>query len=188
MAEWVYEELQLDRLLMIPAAVPPHKQHQITPASQRLEMLQRAVQDDSRLEISDYEIRRALDVEHSKPSYTLHTLQHFAQYYSGAELWWVIGMDSLYQLHSWYGFEQLPNYARFAVLPRPLTQAPELEHYVQTHLPMFQGKLDFLEMPELTIASSHIRARLQQGKTCRYLLHPAVWAYIQNQGLYSPSA
>lgn len=185
LAEWVYEELQLDQLLLLPAAVPPHKQHSITPASQRLEMLQLAVKDDPRLSVSDYEIRRA---QHDgQPSYTLHSLQHFAQLHQGDTLWWIIGLDSLYQLHHWHEFEQFPHYARFAVLPRPVPNAPDLKAHIHTYLPHFKTHLDFLEMPELAVSSSAIRRRLAQGKTCRYLLPHGVWKWIQEKQLYASS-
>ena len=180
MAEWVQQSLDLDRVLFVPAAVPPHKAHMITPAAQRLEMLQLAIAGNPGFEISQIELQR------EGPSYTLHTLQAMRQLLPVAELWWVIGLDSLLSLHSWYGYEQFPNYARLAVIPRPgaLSLGADLDSYLASRLPAFVGHLDWVEMPRLEIASSAIRARLTQGLSCRYLLPPPVWEYLLAQGLY----
>lgn len=185
MAEWVHQSLALERVLLVPAAVPPHKFHLITSAEHRLEMLRRAIGDNPALEISTAELER------SGPSYTLHTLEHFSTLYPQARLWWVIGLDSLLSLHTWYGFEGFASLARLAVIPRPnqsLAERAEIDAHVRIHLPGFIDLIDWIDMPRLEIASSSIRAWLAQGLSCRYLLHPAVWDYIRSQGLYWSSA
>lgn len=178
MAEWVHQELKLDRCLLIPAARPPHKRHQITETKHRLKMLELATDNNPQLELSTIELKR------SGPSYTLYTLQDFAQTYPEAKMWWVIGMDSLLALHTWHRYQEFPEYARLAVLPRPGEEVQNIEDYLQTHLPMFTKSVDYISMPRLDISSSQVRTRLKAGKTCRYLLHQDVWQYIVEQGLY----
>lgn len=183
MAEWVLQTLALEQVLFVPAAVPPHKFHQITPAEHRLEMLRLAISDNPAFEISTVELERA------GPSYTLHTLQHFSTIYPQAQLWWVIGLDSLLSLHTWYGFEQFAGLARLAVIPRPVqnpAERAEIEAHVQQYLPDFVGRIDWIDMPRLEISSSAIRHWLGQGLSCRYLLAPSVWTYLQGHGLYLP--
>lgn len=180
-AEWVQQSLGLDQMLFVPAAVPPHKYHAITPALHRVRMLELAMHEDPRFDVSTIELSR------SGPSYTLHTLQHMARELEDAEIWWVVGLDSLMSLHTWYHYEQFPKYARLAVLPRPgqkITDADQLEDYVAEHLPMYVGHVDWIDMPLLEISSSSIRTWLHEGRSCRFLLPPAVWEYIQHQGLY----
>ena len=185
MAEWVLQSLGLERVLFVPAAVPPHKFHLITPAAHRLEMLRLALAGNPVFELSTVELER------SGPSYTLHTLQHFAAASPQTQLWWVIGLDSLLNLHSWYGYEQFPAYARLAVIPRPnqqLAQRAEIEEHIRTRLPAFVSAIDWIDMPRLEIASSAIRTWLGQGLSCRYLLPAAVWDYLQAQELYRPKS
>lgn len=180
-AEWVQQSLGLDQMLFVPASVPPHKFHTITPALHRVKMLELAIGDDPRFGVSTIELTR------SGASYTLHTLQQMHRELPDAELWWVIGVDSLLSLHTWYHFEQFPRYARLAVLPRPErvpADSDQLEDYLAERLPMFVGHMDWIEMPRLEIASSSIRAWLREGRSCRFLLPPTVWDYIQHQGLY----
>lgn len=185
MAEWVQQTLALDQVLFVPAAVPPHKFHQITPASHRLEMLRLALADNTAFSLSTVELER------SGPSYTLHTLQHFSTIYPQLELWWVIGLDSLLSLHTWYGYREFPNYARLAVIPRPqqsLAERSEVDAHIDRCLPEFRGSIDWIDMPRLEIASSAIRRWISQGLGCRYLLSPPVWQYIRQSGLYSGAA
>lgn len=181
-AEWVQQSLGLDQLLFVPAAVPPHKFHAITPALHRVRMLELAMAEDPRFGVSTIELGR------TGPSYTLHTLQQMSRELGAdTELWWVVGLDSLMSLHTWYHYEQFPKYARLAILPRPdqkLSERDELEDYLAEQLPMFVGHVDWIEMPRLEISSSSIRNWLREGRSCRFLLPPAVWDYIQHQHLY----
>ena len=100
MAEWIQQELQLDRCLFIPAARPPHKHHQITATQHRLKMLQLAIANNPDLDISTIELKR------KGPSYTLYSLQDFAKKHPEAKIWWVIGMDSLLTLHTWHKYQE----------------------------------------------------------------------------------
>lgn len=181
MAEWVQSALGLDCVYFVPAASPPHKQHLITPAEQRLKMLELAIASNNRFAISEIELQR------SGPSYTLYTLQDFAQAYPDAQIWWVLGLDSLLNLHTWFEYQQFPQYARLAVLPRPDAdlQKQDLEAYLSRHLPMFSDRVDWIDMPYLEIASSLIRERFQHQQSCRYFLSPSVWDYIQTHNLYT---
>ena len=178
MAEWVHQELHLDRVFFIPAAHPPHKTHLITDAKHRLKMLQLATADNPHLEVSTVELERV------GPSYTLHTLQKFANMHPKVMIWWIVGMDSLLSLHTWHQYEAFVNYARLAVLPRPGERVEHLNEYIKSNLSMFYGHIDFVSMPLLDISSSDIRNRLKAEKSCRYLLHQDVWQYIVGQGLY----
>lgn len=181
MAEWVQSALDLDCVYFIPAASPPHKQHLITATEQRLKMIELAIANNSRFQISEIELQR------EGPSYTLYTLQDFVRLYPNAQIWWILGLDSLLNLHTWFEYQQFPKYARFAVIPRPHSplQKPDLEDYLNQHLPMFKHRVDWIEMPHLEIASSLIRERLQNRQSCRYFLSSSVWDYIHAQGLYT---
>jgi len=184
-AEWVQQALALDQVIFIPAGSPPHKQHLLTPAQQRLEMLQAAIADNPRFSLS------TLELERSGPSYTLLTLQDFRAQWPQAEIWWVLGLDSLLNLHHWHRYHEFPAYARLAVTPRPgqtLQSEATVTAHIQDYLPEFTDQIDWINMPLLDISSSALRKWIQNQKTGRYLLHPAVWQYIKEHGLYRPNS
>lgn len=182
LANWVYHNLALDQLIFLPAALPPHKQQKrVTPFAQRLQMLQLALADRSEFQIS------SLENERGGPSYTVDTLSLFKHKYSHSQLWWILGLDSLYQLSSWNRYREISRYARLLVLPRPGQQSdqwPQVQSFVNEHLPEFSGLIDWLEMPRLAISSSEIRGWCKDGQDCRYLVPESVWQYIQEQELY----
>lgn len=182
MANWVHHGLKLDRVIFVPAAQPPHKQaQQVSSFEHRWQMLRLATANNPAFELSDLEQQR------TGPSYTVDTLKAFGSIYPQDQLWWVIGLDSLYQLPTWHRYQDLLIYARLAVLPRPgkaSDQWQQVQHYLQTHLPGFENHLDWLEMPRLDLASSEIRRYCKAGKNCRYLLPDPVWEYVQQTELY----
>lgn len=184
-AEWVQHSLKADRVMFIPAAVPPHKQHQITPAAQRLQMLERALADNRHFDLC------TLELERQGPSYTLDTLQTLkATWPADTQFWWVMGLDSLLQLHTWHRYREFPHYARLAVTPRPeqtISEPAEIQAHIRQQLPEFTDCLDWVDMPRLAIASSEIRMWRRQGQSCRYLLPPGVWDYIEAHRLYGPT-
>lgn len=183
LANWVYHNLGLDQLVFVPASQPPHKQQkQVTPFADRLMMLQLALQERPDFHVS------TLEHERTGPSYTVDTLALFKQKYPQAQLWWILGLDSLYQLNTWHRYLEIPNYARLAVLPRPDQQSgdnwSQVKSFIDQHLLGFRAIIDWVEMPRLAISSSEIRAWCQSGQDCRYLIPNAVWQYIQDQELY----
>jgi nicotinate-nucleotide adenylyltransferase len=91
------EQLDADRVIVIPGARPPHKQGAVlTPAADRLELCRLAVRGDPLFEVSDWEARQA------GPNYTLHTVRHFRETLpESSRLYWLIGMDSLAELAGW---------------------------------------------------------------------------------------
>src|SRR5690606_35178581 len=105
--------LELDRLLLIPSAAPPHKRGRVAAtAEQRLEMVRRAVRGDARFEVSDVELRR------EGPSYTVDTLRHLRERWPACELFLVIGGDQFRELHSWHQPDEVVRLARLAVVSR----------------------------------------------------------------------
>ncbi len=182
LANWVYHNLALDQLIFVPAAIPPHKQDKpVTAFDKRLEMLELAIADRPEFQVS------TLERERTGPSYTFDTLHIFKQNHPQVQIWWIIGLDSLYKINSWYRYQEIPDYARLAVLPRPGKQSdqwPQVQAYIKSHLPGYVNAVDWIEMPRLAISSTEIRNWCQEGQNCRYLTPDSVWQYIQQHGLY----
>ena len=107
------EALGLDRLIVVPTGVSPHKQSGgQTTAPQRLEMCRRQFGELPDVTISDYELDK------KGPSYTVKTIEYFKKLYPGDELFLIIGSDMFLTLPQWYEFEKIINLCVIAVAAR----------------------------------------------------------------------
>jgi nicotinate-nucleotide adenylyltransferase len=177
LAEQARIQLQLDRVLFIPAAQPPHKPvAEVTPIVHRLSMLERAIAGNSFFEIS-----RA-DIDRAGPHYTVDLLTILREIYLEAEFFFLMGSDSLVDLPRWRDPHRLIQLTWLAVTPRPgyVVHMPLLEQA----LPGISRRLIWLDAPFLDIASHDLRQRVRQGGSIRYLVPPEVEAYIHAHGLY----
>ncbi len=178
----VAERLGCARTLLIPSARPPHKpEHVLPPAVDRVAMCGLATQDDTAFEVSDWETRQ------SGPNYTLHTVEHFAQELGpGAALHWLIGMDSLHELASWYRATELVEACTIVTAARPGFDPPARSTLAASFAPAQVDKLlaHIADSPRIDIASTDIRSRVSAGLSIRYLVPEAVRRYIAERGLY----
>lgn len=173
------DELDLESVILLPAGDPYHKTTPRTAAHHRLAMAEIAAPADSRLAVSDCDIVR------QGATYTHDTVQIFRQHFPAAELWLLIGMDSLLQLHTWHRWQNLVRQCRIAAAPRPgssLAQAPApLQTWLAEALP--QGRLHILQAKPLPISSSQIRQQIAAEHTSPDI-PPAVLDYIRQHQLY----
>lgn len=169
LASDVYEALGLDRVVLVPAAVPPHK-HGLprTPAALRLEMLRAAVAGDPRFEVADLELRRA------GPSYSVDTLRELRGRWPDAALFFVLGADQLRELPSWREPDEVARLATLTGVAR------------DGQAPVAPGGYDVEVVPitRIDVSSSMIRDRAAAGRGVRYFVPPAVEAIIEREGLY----
>lgn len=167
-ASEVHSALGLDRLLWIPAAVPPHKRGRVrTSAAARLAMVRAAVRDDPRFEVDDLELRRP------GPSYTVDTLRALGERFAGSALFLILGVDVLRDLHSWHQPDQIARLARLVVLARAGESAP-IEYDVRV-----------VEGPRIDISATDIRQRVAERRSIRYLVPDGVREIIEREGLYT---
>ncbi len=173
-AEHVCEALGLDRIMFVPASVPPHKQqrHDIAPAEHRLNMLLLAVEGNARFEVSDMEVRRG------GISFTVDTLRDMKLRYPTHRHFLLVGMDNLNEFGTWKEPEMILRMAQVVVMTRPgSVPGAGGSQYIE--------KMTICEVPEIGIASREIRQRVAEGKSIRYLVPDAVLKYIAEQKLYS---
>jgi nicotinate-nucleotide adenylyltransferase len=177
-AQEAADALRLDSVLFLPAAIQPLKQgRRTTPAPARLAMIERAIADNPRFQIS-----RA-DVDHPGVSYTVDTLTRLrAAWGRDAAFWFIIGEDSLANLLAWRDPAGIIAQARLAVASRPEVQVPWAR--LDAALPALRGRIDAVPAPSIAISATDLRARVAAGRTIRYLVPPAVEAYIAEHGLY----
>ncbi len=176
MALCALETARLDRVLMLPSGNPPHKPH-ITPAEDRWRMLVAACAGRKGLEPCREEIDREGVI------FTVDTLSLLREKYPRADLYYLIGADTLMELKHWREYGRVLRLTRFLVCPRSSRyQADELEEE-RSRLTMLGGDIRWLDMDVLDVSSTQVRQAIQEGRPAPHLPVP-VQEYAQVCGLY----
>lgn len=172
MAQSALEKFDLEKIIFVPSFWPPHKSRQnVLDASKRLEMVRLAVKDNPSFEVCDVEIKRG------GKSYTIDTIRYFHdQYPAGTKFFFILGYDSLADLHRWHQIDELLKMTSFIVINRP--------GFKPTNSRIPQRKVLSAMMPGLEISSSYIRECLRSHKTVKYLVSEPVLEYIRKNSLY----
>jgi nicotinate-nucleotide adenylyltransferase len=180
-AEEARIKLGFSEVLFVPAGQPWRKRdHNITPAVHRVEMVRRAIADNPHFKLC------TLEVERPGPSYTVDTLTMLRkQLGNGASLFFILGRDTLAELPLWKEPKKLVQLCRLVVAPR--LGSKDLKH-LETSIPGLLDKVIQLDMPVIGISSAEIRRRIAQGLTIRYLVPAEVGKYITEQKIYPTSA
>lgn len=155
-ARLAYAALAPDKLLVIPAADPPHKALAAgspTP-EERFELTKLAFRDFPEAEISDVELRRGGE------SYTSDTVEELAREYPGAELWLVIGTDMLTSFERWHEFRSILAGAALAVLSRNEGELPEIERCAARFEALYGARVRIIDAAPLPMSSSEMRDML----------------------------
>lgn len=175
--------LRLDLVLFVPAGEPPHKQGRaITPVEHRLAMVELAIASNPAFRLS------RIDVDRSGPSYTVGTLERLrCELGPEAQLWFVMGADSLADILTWRDPPRLLQLARIAAAGRPDAPPPD-PSVLEEALPGARERIDLVQVPLLQISASDLRARIAQGRPIKYLVPDAVERYIAEHGLYGEGA
>ena len=177
-AEEARIKLGFNEVLFVPAGQPWRKlDRNITPADHRVEMVRRAIADNSHFKLC------TLEVERPGPSYTVDTLKMLQkQLGSKASLFFILGRDTLSELPLWKEPKKVVQLCRLVVPPR--LGSKDLRH-LETAIPGLLDKVIQLDMPVIGISSAEIRQRIAQGLTIRYLVPAEVEKYITEQKVYS---
>ena len=176
------EQLGLDKLVLIPDRVPPHKALPEGSASpeQRLEMATLAAAElGKRAEVSDRELRR------SGPSYTSDTLAELREEYPEDTLWLLMGSDMFLSLQTWHAPEEIMALARIAPFSREAEDESAAFAAQQSRLERAYGaQIQIVQNPEVReLSSTEVRAALAAGRGSD-LLPPAVYGYVLREHLY----
>ncbi|WP_201371388.1 nicotinate-nucleotide adenylyltransferase [Ktedonobacter robiniae] len=195
-AEEVRVALNLSYILFIPTGQPPHKRtHHLTPSQHRLAMVERAIASNPFFACS------RIEVDWSGPSYTTDTLKRLREELgSRACLYFIIGWDSLLDLHKWHDPEGIlaqltalvavgrPGYSASGALGNPFDQDnldnTEYNTKLEERLPGITQRLRLVQAPMLEISSTDLRQRVAQGRPIRYQMPDAVTEYIHEHHLY----
>lgn len=181
LAETARETLGLDRVLFVPAGIPPHKRDRgITCGNLRAEMVRAAVSGYPEYEVSAFEI------DSDEISYTVRTLRHFHQLWPGSEFVLIVGSDTLRDIPHWYEPAELCRLASPAAAHRAGDTPPDytpLEEFVSSER-LEEFKKLVIPMPLLEISSTEIRNRVSEGRSIRFLTPDRVIEMIAQHGLY----
>jgi nicotinate-nucleotide adenylyltransferase len=182
LAEQCREQGRLDQVLFIPAPRPPHKQERpLTPFAQRVEMLSLALAGNPAFRIDE--------LERDRPglSYTVTTLEELCSRQADAELFLLVGSDTLSDFSTWYSPARILELASLLVMVRPgwpIITAEQLQRALS--LPKDNDvRLQIADVPLIDISSRDLRRRIAEGRSVRYMVPRAVEAFIHEKRLYT---
>ncbi len=179
-AEVARAELDLDKVIFIPAGRPPHKQQQIITGSEhRYLMTVLATSSNPNFEVS------RIEVDKDELAYTIDTVKDMRRTYGeDATIYFITGADAVLELLTWYKIQELLTLCRFIAVTRPGFDKRDLEQKIGEIASKYNGEIICIEVPLLAISSTDIRERSRSGKPIKYLLPEAVEEYIEKNGLY----
>lgn len=176
--EYIKEEMGLDKVIFIPTGNPPHKEIEVS-AEDRYEMVRLAISPNPDFEISDIETTRV------KMSYTVDTIRELKKIYKEEKLYFLIGLDSLFQLRTWKKIGDLSQEIEFVVALRPgYINKEEINKEIDFLRENFGTKINLIKTPLYEISSTDLRDRIHEGKSLRYLIPKKVLDYIEESGFY----
>ena len=181
LAREAWSVLDLEYVLFVPNADPPHKKDQVvTAASHREAMVAAAIADEPGFLLSRIELERA------GPSFAVDTVSALASQSRAAGLpdpWFILSAEALAELDSWKEPQRILELCRIAVAPRAGVVSQDGE-WLSKHYPGFEDRFMFLDGPNIDIASTDIRRRTAAGHSIEGAVPEVVQQYIAEQGLY----
>lgn len=177
LVECMKNELSLDKVILMPAGVAPHKScDEYVSSEDRFNMCVLATDDMDYIEVSDYEINK------SGKSYTVHTIEHLRSIYPEDELYLLVGSDMLLTFDEWYNYEKILNNVVLCAVSRSNDDFESLEIKAQK-LRNF-GKVYISHLDGKPMSSSKIRQLIKNNKDLSCYLPKKVVQYIKVHSLY----
>ncbi|MDO5560094.1 MAG: nicotinate (nicotinamide) nucleotide adenylyltransferase [Oscillospiraceae bacterium] len=172
------KELGLDKVIFVPANIPPHKSSRELAANDiRLEMCRLAVSGHDDLEVSDFEMTQ------TSKSYSIYTVLHFRQMYPDDTLYLLIGSDMLFSFDTWYRYQDILKNVRLAVMSRENGENDRLRKKTQ-ELQQY-GKVHIIGSPPYPVSSTEIRSKIKNREKYSCYLAEKVVQYITLMNLYT---
>lgn len=176
------QRLELDRVIYLPTAVPPHKPEvSFAPAHARFAMVELALLDQPDLEVSP------LELTPGRPAYTADSLKYFQQTFPTDELFLIIGGDSLAELHTWDRWQGIPELAQLAVLTRPDWTWQEVCNNVPAELQQLAAsdRVHFIHNRPVAVSATALRRQIASGEApAPREMSGLVLQYIRKYSLY----
>lgn len=174
----VKKALGLDRVILIPSGISPHKLNDEYASSiDRLEMCRLACEELEGFEVSDYEILQA------RKSYTVYTVNHFKELFSNDKLFWLVGSDMLLSFDTWFKYREILGNVTIAAISRTGDDTDRLVKMSEKLLEY--GECIVVNADALTISSSEIRTMIKNSCDITCYLNRKVVEYIILKRLYN---
>lgn len=179
LAEKAREAFELDKVIIVPAAIPPHKIGEVTTEAQhRLKMVELAIKGNPWFEVSTVELDR------EGPSYSIDTIRELKKNLSDPESALILGFDSLLELYSWKDYRSILEETKIITAFRPgypiITNNQHWPPFIKGYL----ERILVLEAPLIDISSTWLRVELMYGRSIRYLVPDPVIEYINANNIY----
>ena len=171
LAQECWHQLELDKVIFIPAFISPFKKEEETVSSADcLNMIRLSLEGDDRFEISTFELDR------EEISYSIDTIKHFREIYPepDKELFFLTGADSAESLSMWKGIDQILELSTFVIATRPGWGEDS----------SYEARVKRIVIPSIDISSTDVRRRIQKKDPIDFLVQSEVVKYIRNKGLY----
>jgi nicotinate-nucleotide adenylyltransferase len=175
-AKAAIECAQLDRVLFVPSAQPPHRTAAVAPAEDRFAMTNLAVQGEPRFEVSDVEVRRG------GRSYTVDTLNELHRAFPNDELFLILGWDAARLFRTWREPERVSELASLVTVDRPGMAPPTPSEIAVLRLD--PARVVNCHVPTPDVSGSALRRAIASGQPVAGQLPPAVERYIAERHLY----
>ena len=177
-AEEARTQLGLEQVVFVPAGQPPHKQGRaITSPCHRLAML------DLALASNPHFLSSTVDLDRAGPCYTVDTLVLLQKEWGrDAELFFIVGADSLLEIHTWHRPRGILELATLVVAPRPGNALDLAE--LELAWPVLMRRIRLIQAPLLNVSGTDLRRRVREGRSIKYYLPEQVERHIHERGLY----
>lgn len=171
-------QLNLDKVIFMPAGSPPHKKNKgILEASLRYKMVEEAIKNYEDFEISNYEIEKK-DI-----SYTYETLEYLKT--KDNELYFITGADCLINIEKWKNPDRIFKASNLVVFNRPGYDTEQLKLQKNEIEKKYNTNINFLDIMDLEISSSMIRDRIKEGKKIDFFISKEVLDFIGRNNIYN---
>ncbi|MDF2588419.1 MAG: nicotinate (nicotinamide) nucleotide adenylyltransferase [Anaerocolumna sp.] len=179
MAECAYEQLKLDKVLIMPTKKPPHKPNSdIVNDDHRSNMIHLAIKDNPHFEFSSVELER------EGTTYTVDTLEDLTTKFPENEYYFILGADSLFQIEQWYQTDRIMKLAHIVAFGRYHLPEQQLIDQIDHLTSKFRATIHYLSVPNMDVSSNMIRDYIKENKSIRYYVPEPVIEYINDNKLY----
>ncbi len=181
LAEEIRTQFKLDKIIFIPAGIPPHKQDiDIAEGKHRYFMTLLATITNPYFKVSKIEI------ENDEVSYTVNTIMKLRDMYDkDTEIFFITGADALNEMETWRSPQKLFTLCRFIAATRPGVDYEKFKKKIDYLNKKYSSNIIVTAVPALAISSTDIRERIKLGKSIKYILPETVEHYIYKNNLYT---
>lgn len=181
LAENVYLQLELDKVVFMPSGNPPHKRNREGRASdvERMDMVKLAIATNTHFEVTDIEMNA------EGYSYTFRTLERLKAAHPDTQYYFIIGADSLFDFDGWMNPQRICNACTLVVATRNHTSNDKLDEAIEHVRRQYNADIVKLDTENIDCSSHQIRNWIAEGHTVKYYVPDTVINYIGTYGVYT---